>query len=156
MNIQLILFKLEETLYGLSTEHIIEIIPYIELKPLPETPDYVLGYFEYRDSIVPVIDATMLVHKKKSKPRLSTRIALLSFKPTQTQERIIGLMAENMTDILEAEESELHEMGVQSESAGSLGKLVKYEEKIIHLLNLEKLLPDEIQKTVFDKTGSIK
>ena len=145
----LILFQIGAHHYGLNTDNIVEIIPAIPLRSLPGTPEYLAGIFDYRGEIVPVIDISTLTIKKPAKVRLSTRIILFKFNFEKDQSRIIGLLAENMTDTLEVDPSKIQDTGITASDAPHLGPIIEYEDKLIQCVDIQKLISSELQKKLF-------
>lgn len=144
----LIKFKIGNEYYALDTNEVIEIIPAITLRPIPGTPDFFAGIFDYRGQIVPVIDITQLTINKPSVMRLSTRIVLLNF-PFQEKNMILGLMVEDLTDVVEIDEANFQDTGIASEKAQYLGAICEYENSFIQLVQMEKLFSQDIQKKIF-------
>src|SRR3569623_2992226 len=65
----LLLFSVGEDRIGLDVRHVIEVIPYVNLKRLPKTPAFVAGLFTYRNEAVPDIDVSKMlgcVHVRRS------------------------------------------------------------------------------------------
>lgn len=145
----LILFQIGGHHYGLKTDNVVEIIPAIPLRPLPGTTKYLAGIFDYRGEIVPVIDISNLTIKQPAKIRLSTRIILFKFDFEGEQSHIVGLMAENMTDTLEVDPSQIQDTGISASDAPHLGPIIEYEDKFIQCVDIDKLISTEIQKKLF-------
>lgn len=144
----LIKFKIGDEYYAINTDDVIEIIPAITFRPIPGTPSFFAGIFDYRGKILPVIDVSQLTINKPSIIRLSTRIILLNF-PFKDEKTILGLMAEDVTDVIDIEESSFQDTKISSEKAPYLGPICEYEGKFIQLIQIEKLLSKEVQKKVF-------
>lgn len=144
----LIKFKIGDQYYAINTDDVIEIIPAITFRTIPGTPDFFSGIFDYRGKILPVIDVSQLTIHKPSVIRLSTRVILLNF-PFKDEKATLGLMAEGVTDVIDIEESSFQDTGISSEKSPYLGPICEYEGHFIQLIQIEKLLPKDIQKKVF-------
>ncbi len=53
---QLLTFRLDEQEYGLTIDHVVQVIRMVALTRPPKAPDYVEGVFNLRGKVVPVID----------------------------------------------------------------------------------------------------
>lgn len=144
----LVKFKIGNEYYAINTDDIIEIVPALSFKTIPGTPSFFSGIFDYRGQLIPVIDITQLTLDKPSIIYLSTRVILLnfSFKNTKT---ILGLMAEDVTDVIDIPESAFQNTGITSQNAPYLGPVCKYEGIFIQLIQIDKLLSPDIQKKIF-------
>lgn len=143
----LIKFKIGGEYYALDTDDVIEIIPAITFRPVPGTPDFFLGLFDYRGQILPVIDICQLTIGISSVIRLSTRIILLNF-PFKDKKVILGLLAEDVTDVIDVEESSFQDTGISSENAPYLTSVCEYEGKFVQLIQIQKLFSKEVEEKV--------
>ena len=69
------------------------------LRKIQHVPDYVAGVFNYRGSIVPVIDLCHLIQGTPCRLRFSTRIIMVNHT-TKDGMHCLGLMAERVTETL--------------------------------------------------------
>ncbi len=144
----LVKFKIGDNYYAINTDDVIEIIPAIPFRPIPGTPDFFAGIFDYHGQIVSVIDVSRLTINTPSILRLSTRIILLDF-PFKNKKTILGLLAEDVTDVIDVEDSSFQNTGISSEKAPFLTSVCKYEGKLVQLIQIEKLFSKELQEKVF-------
>lgn len=144
----LVKFKIGNDYYAINTDDVIEIIPALTFRTIPGTPDFFVGIFDYRGQILPVIDMCQLTINRPAASCLSTRVILLTF-PLKNRTAVLGLMAEDVTNVIDLEESCFQETGIASELAPYLGPICEHEGHFIQLIQIEKLLSHEIQKKVF-------
>lgn len=147
----LILFKVGDFEYGLASESIVEIVPNIKLIHIPGAPNYVVGVFNYRGDIVPVVDLAALLNGAPSRERLSTRIAVYKIKTKKGEKLEIGLMAESMTDTLEVDKSFLQQNKNAASKESGLGLVLQYENKYIQYLELERLIKEHDLESLLKK-----
>ncbi|MBD2197065.1 MULTISPECIES: chemotaxis protein CheW [Calothrix] len=142
----MLLFCVENERYALASEQIVEIVPLVNLKTLPHKPDYFAGVFNYRGQIVPVIDLCQLLHGKRSRDYLSTRIILVNYRGDCSLKShnsyILGLMAERVVETLHKSDLDLVDINIQIGTAPYLGKMIVDEQGMIQCLRLEGLLSD--------------
>jgi len=60
--LDLLAFSLGGERYGIETAHVLEVIPFRELTPVPGTPSFVLGVVNHRGRILPVLDLRRLLN----------------------------------------------------------------------------------------------
>jgi chemotaxis-related protein WspB len=67
--------------YALEVRRVVEVVPRINLREIPHAPDCLLGLFDYRGVVVPVVDLGILLGASPCQNRLSTRIILVESQP---------------------------------------------------------------------------
>lgn len=145
----LILFKINDHFFGIDADQIVSIVPCIDLKPIAGVPNFVAGLFDFRGSLVPVIDVKMLTVNSPCQRHLSTRITLIRYETRFYEKFIIGIMAENMTDIIEVDEKDLKEIPLNTNQQFELGKIVENEGRIIQCVEFHKMISEELEKELF-------
>ncbi len=141
----MLLFHVGNDRYALACSQVVEVIPLIELRKLHHAPEYVAGLFNYRGSIVPVLDLCNLIQGSCCRHCLSTRIILVNYQNRNQNSRLMGLMAERVTDTVKVPESQFIEPGIHLDHAAYLGKIIMDEEGTIQRLRLEYLLSEQAQ-----------
>ena len=138
----MLIFYIGNDRYALDTSHVVEVIPMVLLREVPQAPKYVAGVFNYRGTIVPTIDLCQLIKGTPSRSSLSTRIVMVNYLHADRSTSLLGLMAERVTDTLNQKENELVESGFQPEEARYLGKMIVDDRGMIQHIQLDQLLPD--------------
>ncbi|MBP7341864.1 MAG: chemotaxis protein CheW [Smithellaceae bacterium] len=135
--------------YGLDIEQILEISSLVSLRPIPHAPPEVAGTFNYRGTLTPVVDLTALLTGVASRPRMSTRIILVAFQGEDGRSHILGLVAEEVTEMISCRRESLQQPVVSVGGASYLGDMVFDERGSIQLLDLERLLTRDLLFTLF-------
>ncbi len=73
----LLTFRAAESLYAVDAASVMEVVPRVDLRKLPHVPGFLAGVFDYRGTVVPVIDLGILLGSVACRDRLSTRIILV-------------------------------------------------------------------------------
>ena len=73
----LLTFQAAGQLYAVDAARIVEVVPRVNLRPLPHAQAFLAGVFEYRGDVVPVVDLGVLLGAGPAPDRLSTRIILV-------------------------------------------------------------------------------
>lgn len=130
--------------YALESSRVVEVLPLVALRKLHQAPECVAGIFNYRGQIVSVIDLCRLMQGHQSRPHLSTRIVMVKYLDRDSTPRLLGLMAERVTETLNTPETALVEPAVTVNSAPYLGKIIVDERGMIQCLRVEYLLPESL------------
>ena len=135
-----LLFYLGDDMYAMGCEKIREIVPLVNLKDMPGSPDYLAGIFNYRGAVVPVIDLRMLIQGHRCQMRLSTRIILVDWlEGDASSPSVIGLMAERVTETVKKPEHAFVSSGLKVENAPFLGGFIMEQDEMIQFIDLGRL-----------------
>ena len=144
-----VLFKLGKERYALPCQHLVRIIPMVQLKELPQAPSFVSGLLNYRGSIIPVIDLSALVHGRPAGARLSSRIMLVNYRGAGEAAHTLGLLAEEVTETMKLEPKALAPPGITVEGARYLGQVASTEKGMIQIVEVDHLLPQSLKDSLF-------
>lgn len=142
-------FYVDNNRFVFPAQDIIAIVPLVSLHEVPQAPEYVAGILSYHGESVPVIDIRALMTGLRSDNRLSTRIAIVRFTMSKGKQRLIGLLAERLTEVMRIDESMFKPSGVTNEKARYLGDVVTDNRGILQRLNVAELIPKASQKMLF-------
>ncbi|WP_455209053.1 chemotaxis protein CheW [Kaarinaea lacus] len=142
-------FYIDSNRFALPAQDIIAIVPVLSLHDVPRAPEYVAGILNYHGESVPVIDMRALMTGTKAGKRLSTRIAIIRLGLSKSKPRLIGLLAEKLTEVLRIDDSQFKPSGVTNDDTKYLGEVVTDNRGILQRLNVSELLPRDAQKLLF-------
>lgn len=142
-------FYVDNNRFVFPAQDIIAIVPLVSLHEVPQAPEYVAGILSYHGESVPVIDIRALMTGVRSDNRLSTRIAIVRFTVSKGKRRLIGLLAERLTEVMRIDESMFKPSGVTNAKARYLGDVVTDNRGILQRLNVAELIPKASQKMLF-------
>src|SRR5687768_7481546 len=74
-----LIFGLGGALYAVDAAAVREILPFLDLSPIEETPDYILGVANLRGSIVPIMDLNVRFGRASRSYRASDCIVVLEW-----------------------------------------------------------------------------
>lgn len=147
-----LVFYIGDIRYTIKCDKIREIAPMVTLKQAPHTPDYFAGFFNYRGTIVPVLDLCQLIHGCACRLRLSTRIILVDYARKDSA-GILGLLAERVTETVEMPESAFSKPGIHSDDAPFLGGIMMEENEMIQYIDLD-MLPNCLNLLPMDESAT--
>ncbi|MBU4201291.1 MAG: chemotaxis protein CheW [Verrucomicrobia bacterium] len=146
----LLIFQSGEDRYGLDASRIIEVVPLASLKHVPHAPEGMAGLLNYRGTIVPVMDLSALLTGTPSRARLSTRIVLVDVSPEDSPApRILGFMAERVTETIRYREQDLQVSGVAVPGAPYLGKIMLDQYAMVQRIDPAAVIPESLKATLF-------
>jgi len=135
--LQLLTFKLGSEEYALNIMDIKEIIKPKQVTEVPKTPDYILGIFSLRGTIIPVFDVNLRLGLPKGERGPQNRIVVV-----KSQEHLFGLHVDKVVQVLDIPLSQIEPPpeilgGVEGEFLRGIGRS---DDRLIILLNLGKIL----------------
>ncbi|WP_432738651.1 chemotaxis protein CheW [Maridesulfovibrio sp. FT414] len=146
-------FKIGEYSYGLEATAVAEVVPPAICKALPRSPQFVKGIFNYRGTVTPVVDLSMLATDVACRPLMSTRIVMVDLADLDSRyergNKYLGLLAENITETVKIKDSDFKISGVEIPDAPWLGKVARVNGNILQLIRPGKLLTEELHKILF-------
>lgn len=149
-----ILFRSGKERYALEASHVIEVIPCLPLRPQPGTPEYVAGIFNYHGAVVPVVNLGTLTLGVPCQERLSTRIILIGHTLKDGARKVLGLIAEAVTDTVEKEPAEFAAAGVMTGQASYLGQIALDDGGMVQRVLPGQLLSTEVEQLLFGRNSS--
>ncbi|MGD2119135.1 MAG: chemotaxis protein CheW [Chromatiales bacterium] len=140
-------FNLGEDDYGVDILRVQEIRGWEQLRPLPDTPDYVKGVLDLRGTIVPIIDLRIRLKMQAVEYHSTTVIIVLSVLDDDGKTHLVGAVVDAVSDVIDISESDV-------KSAPTIGSkindryikgMVTLDERMIVLLDVDLLFkPNEL------------
>jgi chemotaxis-related protein WspB len=145
----LLQFQAGSERFGLEVSQVIEVAPLVILREIPHAADYVAGLFNYRGTLVPVIDLTVLLTGTASRMLMSTRIILVHYNGADKAPHILGLLAEGVTETVACRPSDLQPPVINVAEAPYLGAILLDDRNSLQCILIDKLLPENLQASLF-------
>lgn len=144
-----LLFQLGNDRYALEASRVVEVLPLVELKGLPQSPPGVAGVFNYRGQPVPAMDLCTLTLQRPAQECLSTRIIVVRCPGAEGQSHLLGLIAEQATETLRRNRQDFVNAGLKLEGAPYLGPVAVDAQGMIQWIHEDRLLPDPVRESLF-------
>jgi chemotaxis-related protein WspB len=141
-----LIFQLGKDRYAVEANRVLEVLPLLDLKRLPQAPKGIAGIFNLRGKPVPAIDLNELAFGQPSRERLTTRIIVIKHTDAQGSHQALGLIAECVTQTLRKEVKDFLGSGVSLPAAPYLGPLLMDGLGPIQWLHAEHLLSEPIRE----------
>ncbi len=135
--LQLLTFQLGGEEYALNIMDIKEIIRPVEPTEVPKTPEYILGIFSLRGTIIPVFDVSLRLGLPPGERGPQNRVVVV-----KSRENFFGLHVDSVIQVLDIPLDKIEPPpeilgGVEGEFLRGIGRI---DDRLIILLNLEKVL----------------
>ena len=130
----MLLFYVGQECYALDCEHILEVVPRVNLKPISHAPKYVAGLLNFRGVPVPVVDLCQLLEGRPSSSRLHTRIVIL-----RHEEHTFGIIVEQLTETMYRKKEDFVDAGVRMKEIPYLGGVFTEKDTTIQLVLFDAL-----------------
>lgn len=138
---QLVVFELSEEAYALDIGVVREVIRMQEITHVPRTPVFLEGVINLRGRIIPVVDLRKKLGLPPGQGGRDTRIVVVDIGGQG-----LGLVVDAVTEVLRVpvEAVESPSALVASAATEYLNGIVNLERRLILLLDLERLLGEEV------------
>lgn len=147
---QLLTFTVAGESYAIESRRVVEVLPLVPARPIPHTPGYVRGVFTYRGSLVPLVDLGRRLGDVALEERLSTRVIVVEYLPPHAARPArLGLVAENVISIIDAERAETSLPALELESAPFLGRMLRIDGRTMQVVDVDRLLPADLAAGLF-------
>jgi len=144
-----LVFELGNDRYALDVRQIAAVLPLVGVKQIPRAPKAMNGLFNYRGTLVPVLDLSQLTLGRPSARRLSTRMVLCHYPDETGASHLLGLIAERVTQTARHDASEFVPSGVTNTGAPYLGPVVTDARGLLQWIDVRTLLPPAFRDMLF-------
>jgi chemotaxis-related protein WspB len=144
--------------YLLAAARVSHVLPLLQVKRLPGTAAGVAGIVNYQGAPVPVLDLCELFLRRPAAPHLSTRLILIAVAGRDERgksggERVVGLLAEKVSDTIRLGPQDFISQEIRSEGAPYLGAMARANGRLWQRIELPKLLSANLIATLFGDPG---
>jgi chemotaxis-related protein WspB len=150
-----LIFKLGKDRYALEADRVLEVLPLLAVKRLPQAPRGVAGIFNLRGQPVPALDLSELAFGEPARERLTTRIIVVLHTDSAGRNHPLGLIAENVTQTIRKNPKDFISPGVTIAGAPYLGPIVMDAEGPIQWLNSQHLLSPPVRDLLFSELAAL-
>jgi chemotaxis-related protein WspB len=147
-------FQIGSARLAMDLRSVREVVPRVRLRQPGGCPPWLAGMFVYRGQVVPVIDVHQLAGAGECPPHLSSRIILVP-NPAARGEALLGLLAAQVADIRDIRPAPGTLLRLASPAAIDFGPVMADGDGFVHLLELNRLLPDTVRGHLAEVAGEL-
>ncbi len=134
--VQLVGFMIGEEEYAIPILNIQEIIKPITYTRVPSTPDYVLGIFNLRGNVIPLIDLRRKFHISPQNETADTRYIVM-----KDGDNIAGFVIDKLTEAIRLKSSQIDPAPeTLKKEKGMISGIGKRDKTILTILKVDELL----------------
>jgi len=144
--IKMLIFGLNGEHYATDIKDVERILGYQEPTVLPDAPVFVKGVINYEQSILPIISLSTKFNFGEDKESENRKIIVVKRK-----ENKFGIIVENVYEVKDVNSELMEEAPAITTTIDKkyIAGLIKLEENIVILLDLEKILSSEDEDNIF-------
>ncbi|MDD2319864.1 MAG: chemotaxis protein CheW [Geobacteraceae bacterium] len=148
-NRQYLTFKLEQETFAVDVAKVREILDFVSITKVPQTPDFMRGVINLRGSVVPVVDMKLKFGMEATEKTVNTCIIVLEvFFENETT--IVGALADSVQEVVELDPSQIEPpprigMKLSIDFIKGMGKL---NEEFVIILDTDRIFS-------FDETAML-
>ncbi|MFA6596695.1 MAG: chemotaxis protein CheW [Ignavibacteriaceae bacterium] len=153
---QYLTFKLSEEVFGVDVAQVREILDYVKITKVPQTPDFMRGVINLRGSVVPVVDMNLKFGMEKTERTVNTCIVVVEVK-LGDETAVLGALVDSVQEVFEIEPQNIEpapRIGTKLNTEFIKG-MGKREEKFIIILDIDKVFSSE-ELEIVQSAGSFK
>lgn len=144
----LVVFTLDMQRYAIRLSKVERVIRVVELTPLPQAPEIVLGVVNVQGRIVPVVNIRKRFRLPEQEMSLSDQLII-----AHTSRRTVGLMVDAVIGVVDRSEKEVTAAEKILPNLEHVEGVVKLEDGMVLIHDLDKFLSLEEEKTLADAMG---
>ncbi len=145
--LQVVVFELENSYYGVHILQVQEIIKMREITKLPNTPKFIEGVVNLRGKIIPVMDLRRRFGLSPISVNDDWKILIL-----KTEDVLFGVMVDQISEVekISVNIIEVPLKIVAGVKGEFISGIAKTEKRLLILLDIEKILSEEEQEILKD------
>ena len=141
---QYLTFKLNEEVFAVDVAQVREILDYIKITKIPQTPEFMRGVINLRGSVVPVVDMNMKFGMNRTEKTVNTCIVVMEVT-VEENTLVIGALVDSVQEVFEIESENIEpapKIGTKLKTEFIKG-MGKREENFIIILDIDKVFSGE-------------
>ncbi|WDI42432.1 chemotaxis protein CheW [Bremerella sp. P1] len=136
-SMQLVSFQLAKEEYGIEITRVQEIILMGEITRVPQTPDYIKGLINLRNTVIPIVDLRLRFGLQEQESTDETRIMVMNVGG-----KTVGIIVDAVSEVLRISKDQISSPPPTVAGLGReyLTGLVKLDKRLLILLDIDKIL----------------
>jgi chemotaxis-related protein WspB len=146
-NVLFLLVKTGSDTYALDVKEIAHVLALVHVAPLANSPPGLAGVFNYRGTLVPVVDLAALRARQSAGAPFSRRVILVNY-PHESTTRLVGLVVEQATDVMRRPATDFVQSGIGS-TGTARGCVVDKRYGVVQWIDAPALLTRDVRDGLF-------
>jgi chemotaxis-related protein WspB len=139
---QLLCFTVGGDSYAIPSRRVVEVVPLLAARPLPDAPAAVRGLFVHRGRLTPLVDLACVLGGPPLRDLLSTRVIVVDVSTAGTDRPArLGVAAETVLSLCDDAAAEDRLPAVAGLAAPCLADCLRLEGRTIQCIDVDRLLP---------------
>jgi len=151
---QYLTFKLSDEVFAVDVAKVREILEFITITKVPQTPDFMRGVINLRGSVVPVVDMRLKFGMPGTERTVNTCIVVVEVC-CQGETLVLGALADSVQEVFELEPEQIEpapRIGTRINTDFILG-MGKSDEGFIMILDIDKCFSEDILTIIAEGAG---
>ncbi len=103
---QYLTFRLAKETFAVDVAKVREILDFVAITKVPQTPDFMRGVINLRGSVVPVVDMKLKFGMEPTEKTVNTCIVVLEVN-IENETTIVGALADSVQEVVELDPSQI-------------------------------------------------
>ncbi len=141
---QYLTFRLSDGVFGVDVAQVREILDYIKITKIPQTPDYMCGVINLRGNVVPVIDMRLKFGMEKTQKTVNTCIVVVEVL-FEDETTVLGALVDSVQEVFELDPKDVEpapKIGTKLNVEFIKG-MGKRDDQFIMILDIDKVFSSE-------------
>ncbi len=144
-----LLIQIDDELYGVEARPVVEILPIIRWRRLPQAPAGILGVINFHGEAVPVLDLNQILTGQPSRRHVSTKIIVFDYQKDFENTFHLAVVVERILETITIPEDGFVESGVATPGAPYAGPIAMTPRGVVQRLDLDRVLAAENRDQLF-------
>ena len=149
---QYLTFKLGDEVFGVDVAQVREILDYIKITKVPQTPDYMCGVNQFTGECCSCIDMRLKFGLERTNTTVDTCIVVVEVE-LEGEKTILGALVDSVQEVFEIDPEDIEpapRIGIKL-NIDFIKGMGKRDDNFIILLNIDKIFTSE-ELSVIEKT----
>ncbi|HKK82587.1 MAG TPA: chemotaxis protein CheW, partial [Prolixibacteraceae bacterium] len=129
-------FSLDKENFALNVEHVEKILEHQEVTEVPKSPEYMMGVFNLRGEVIPLVDTRVKFGMEKAEITSLTCILVINIT-SEGEDIKLGALVDNVNEVVKYDDADIMKLptvGKQSKTE-FLNGVLKINDEFVLLLN---------------------
>lgn len=138
-NLQLVIFGLDNELYGVDTQTVIEILRMEDITPIPRTEDYIEGILNLRGQIIPVVCLRKRLGLASRVESKETRIIIVELENLR-----VGFIVDVVSEVINLTDAQVTK-APDMVAAEYVSGVCHYNNALVVVIELKQLFSEQLE-----------